>query len=119
MACEPHIDFPEDFFLVIVPGNQRATSFHDAADDTAYLARANTIAATYRFTPRKLAGAGHAGVTHPEMKPANRSRVGRRLHRDPSMISSLAATYDTSPDPKIESRILELLQVTPASYSNR
>lgn len=119
MACEPHIDFPEDFFHVIVPRNQQATSFHDAADYTAYLDRSNTIAATYGFPPRKLAGAGHAGGTHLEMEPADRSRVGRRLHRDPSMISSLAATYDTSPDPRMESRIRELLQVTPASYSNR
>ena len=80
------------------------------------------VATAYGLTLRALVAAGrHRAVVPARALLVHLARgwcrlttkeLGRRLHRDPSMISRLAASYATAPDRKIESRIHALLQAT-------
>jgi hypothetical protein len=77
------------------------------------------VAAAYAVTPRAILAPGRQRVLVApramlvylarERSQLTTRELGRRLHRDPSMISRLAAAYDTHRDPTTEARIRHAL----------
>lgn len=78
------------------------------------------VATAYATTPRALVAPGRQRALVParamlvglarDWSRLTVRELGRRLERDPSMISRLAATYAASPDPKLEAYIRHTLQ---------
>lgn len=79
----------------------------------------NAVATAYAVTPRAILAPGRQRVLVPpramlvylarEWSQLTTRELGRRLHRDPSMISRLAAAYDMHRDPTNEARIRHAL----------
>jgi hypothetical protein len=77
------------------------------------------VATAYGVTPHQIVAPGRQRVLVParallvylarEWSHLTARELGRRLHRDPSMISRLAATYVAQPDPRAESMVRQAL----------
>jgi REP element-mobilizing transposase RayT len=77
------------------------------------------VATAYGVTPQEIVAPGRQRVLVParallvylarEWSHLTARELGRRLHRDPSMISRLAATYVAQRDPRAESRVRQAL----------
>lgn len=82
------------------------------------------VATAYTTTPRRLIAPGRQRALVParamlvslarEWSGLTVRELGQRLHRDPSMISRLAATYSAAPDRKIEVHIRRAIQRAPS-----
>lgn len=78
------------------------------------------IATAYAVTPRRILAPGRHRALVParamlvglarQWSPLTVRELGRRLQRDPSMISRLAATYATHSDARIEAQVRRTLQ---------
>ena len=82
------------------------------------------VATAHGVTPRTLVAPGRQRALVParamlvglarDWSRLTVRELGRRLQRDPSMISRLAATYAAAPDPKNEAHIRRALQLKPS-----
>jgi putative transposase len=83
-----------------------------------------TVALAYAVPPRDLVAPGRQRALVParamlvalarQWSRLTVRELGKRLQRDPSMISRLAATYASSPDAQIESQIRRTIQLKPS-----
>ena len=82
------------------------------------------IATAYKVTPKAILAPGRQRALVPARAMLVRlarqwsqltvRELGRRLQRDPSMISRLTATYATRPDAKLEAHLRRTLQSRPS-----
>lgn len=83
------------------------------------------VATVYAITLCQVIVAGRQRALVPaRAMPVSRTRqwsdltvreIAQRLHRDPSMISRLAATYAAAPDHKLEAHIRRVLHLKPSA----
>ena len=81
------------------------------------------VATAHAVTPREIVTPGRQRALVParamlvylarEWSHQTTRELGRRLHRDPSMISRLAAAYATHRDPTMEAHIRQAITVRP------
>ena len=121
MPRKPRVEYCGAFYHVITRGNQRQNLFHNNQDREFYLDRLEQYRKRYGFTiyayeAKTLVEAGrqrrwvrtrsmlvymareYCGITVKEL--------GKRLNRDPSIISRLYSAYAGSRDSAAESRLL-------------
>lgn len=83
------------------------------------------VATVYAITPRQVIAPGRQRAVVParamlvglarQWSDLTVREIAQRLHRDPSMISRLAATYAAAPDQKLEAHIRRVLHLKPSS----
>ncbi|MCC6140614.1 MAG: transposase [Nitrospira sp.] len=81
------------------------------------------VAAAYEVTPKTILALGRHRAAIPartmlvglarKWSGLTTRELGRRLHRDPSIISRLAAAYTAHPDPALETQIRQAIQTHP------